>query len=262
MTGSTCRACRSSCTRRRRARPRSSGPRSSGSARSCTSTTRAARAPASAPSAPTSGWPTRARSGKSLLGPVHIVDADGTELGPDEVGQVWFESAMTFEYHGDPEKTASAFDAHGWSSLGDMGRVDDEGYLYLTDRVTNMIISGGVNIYPREIEDVLVLPPERGRRRGGGRPRPGDGRVGPRRRPARRSGHGPGTRRHRCARAGADRVLPRAALAVQVPAVGRVRRRAARGCPRASWPSGCCPRACSRPDRLSAGPSARTCSCS
>ena len=84
---------------------------------------------------------------------------DGTELAPGEVGQVWFESPTTFEYHGDPEKTASAFDEHGWSSLGDMGRVDDDGYLYLTDRVTNMIISGGVNIYPREIEDVLIAHP-------------------------------------------------------------------------------------------------------
>jgi len=97
--------------------------------------------------------------GTSLLGPVHIVDADGIELGPEEVGQVWFESPTTFEYHGDPEKTASAFDEHGWSSLGDMGKVDADGYLYLTDRVTNMIISGGVNIYPREIEDVLIGHP-------------------------------------------------------------------------------------------------------
>ncbi len=97
--------------------------------------------------------------GKSLLGPVHIVDPDGTEVPNGEVGQVWFESATTFEYHGDPENTASAFDEHGWSSLDDMGRVDDEGYLYLTDRVTNMIISGGVNIYPREIEDVLIGHP-------------------------------------------------------------------------------------------------------
>jgi len=95
--------------------------------------------------------------GRSLLGPVHIVDPAGTEVASGEVGEVWFESPSTFEYHGDPAKTASAFDARGWASLGDMGWVDDAGYLYLTDRVTNMIISGGVNIYPREIEDVLIL---------------------------------------------------------------------------------------------------------
>ena len=72
---------------------------------------------------------------------------------------MWFESPNRFEYHGDPAKTAAAFDDHGWSTLGDIGRVDDDGYLYLTDRVSNMIISGGVNVYPREVEDVLVLHP-------------------------------------------------------------------------------------------------------
>jgi long-chain acyl-CoA synthetase len=98
--------------------------------------------------------------GRSLLGPVHIVDEQGEELGPNEEGQVWFEVQHRFEYHGDPEKTAGAFDRRGWGSLGDVGRVDEDGYLYLTDRVSNMIISGGVNIYPREVEDVLVLHPD------------------------------------------------------------------------------------------------------
>ena len=65
-----------------------------------------------------------------------------------------------FEYHGDPEKTAAAFNDRGWGSLGDVGWVDEDGYLYLTDRVSNMIISGGVNIYPRELEDVLVGHPD------------------------------------------------------------------------------------------------------
>jgi long-chain acyl-CoA synthetase len=97
--------------------------------------------------------------GKSLLGPVHVCDPDGRELGPREEGQVWFEPPGRFEYHGDPEKTASAFDARGWASLGDVGWLDEEGYLYLTDRVSNMIISGGVNIYPREVEDVLITHP-------------------------------------------------------------------------------------------------------
>jgi long-chain acyl-CoA synthetase len=98
--------------------------------------------------------------GRSLTGTVHIVGEDGTELGPREEGQVWFESQNRFEYHGDETRTASAFNAHGWGSLGDVGWVDEEGYLYLTDRVSNMIISGGVNIYPREIEDILIGHPD------------------------------------------------------------------------------------------------------
>jgi long-chain acyl-CoA synthetase len=98
--------------------------------------------------------------GRSLLGGVHIVDENGDEVPPGTEGQVWFESANQFEYHGDPEKTANAFDAHGWSSLGDIGWVDEDGYLYLTDRVSNMIISGGVNIYPREVEDALIVHPD------------------------------------------------------------------------------------------------------
>jgi acyl-CoA synthetase (AMP-forming)/AMP-acid ligase II len=95
--------------------------------------------------------------GKSLLGAVHIVDEDGNELGIGEEGEIWFEAIHRFDYHGDPEKTARAFNDKGWNSIGDIGRLDDEGYLYLTDRVSNMIISGGVNIYPREAEDVLVV---------------------------------------------------------------------------------------------------------
>ena len=97
--------------------------------------------------------------GRSLLGTPHVLDEDGTELGVGEEGQIWFESATTFEYHGDPEKTASAWNDRGWSTLGDIGHVDEDGYLYLTDRVAHMIISGGVNIYPREAEDVLVQHP-------------------------------------------------------------------------------------------------------
>jgi long-chain acyl-CoA synthetase len=97
--------------------------------------------------------------GRSLTGAVHIVGTDGEELPPGEDGEVWFEPPARFEYHGDPAKTKAAFDDHGWSTLGDIGHVDADGYLYLTDRVSNMIISGGVNVYPREIEDVLVLHP-------------------------------------------------------------------------------------------------------
>jgi fatty-acyl-CoA synthase len=72
---------------------------------------------------------------------------------------VWFSAGFTFEYHRDEEKTRDAHDGRGWSTLGDVGHLDDDGYLYLTDRQAFMIIAGGVNIYPREIEDVLVVHP-------------------------------------------------------------------------------------------------------
>ena len=97
--------------------------------------------------------------GKSLLGTAHIVGADGVELPTGEEGEVWFESPNRFEYHGEAAKSAAAYDERGWTTLGDMGRLDEDGYLYLTDRVSNMIISGGVNIYPREVEDALTLHP-------------------------------------------------------------------------------------------------------
>ena len=97
--------------------------------------------------------------GRSLLGAVHIVDDDGRELGVGEEGQIWFESANRFEYHRDPTKTAAAWNDRGWSTLGDIGHLDADGYLYLTDRVANTIISAGVNIYPREAEDVLIGHP-------------------------------------------------------------------------------------------------------
>jgi len=98
--------------------------------------------------------------GKPLLGIVHILDAAGNELGPGKPGRIWFESDRTFEYHNDPEQTANAFNEHGWSSLGDVGYLDDDGYLYLTDRISHMIISGGVNIYPQEVENLLTLHPD------------------------------------------------------------------------------------------------------
>jgi acyl-CoA synthetase (AMP-forming)/AMP-acid ligase II len=95
--------------------------------------------------------------GRSLLGAVHVLGDDGEELPAGVEGQVWFEAAHRFAYHGDPAKTAAAFNDRGWSTIGDIGRVDEDGYLYLTDRAANMIISGGVNIYPREAEDLLVV---------------------------------------------------------------------------------------------------------
>jgi acyl-CoA synthetase (AMP-forming)/AMP-acid ligase II len=98
--------------------------------------------------------------GQSLLGPLHILDDEGNELPPGQRGTIYFDDAA-FEYHGDPERTAASRDpgARGWSTLGDVGYVDDDGFLYLTDRKAYTIISGGVNVYPREAEDVLVAHP-------------------------------------------------------------------------------------------------------
>jgi len=101
----------------------------------------------------------RGSVGQSKKGPIHIVNEEGVEQAAGEIGQIWFEGADRFEYHGDPAKTAEAWNDQGWSTLGDVGYLDDEGYLYLTDRISHMIISGGVNIYPQEIEDALVLHP-------------------------------------------------------------------------------------------------------
>ncbi len=66
---------------------------------------------------------------------------------------------MVFEYHNDPAKTAAAFNDRGWNALGDIGYLDEDGFLYLTDRASHMIISGGVNIYPQEVESALTLHP-------------------------------------------------------------------------------------------------------
>ena len=76
-----------------------------------------------------------------------------------EKGQIWFESGVAFEYYNDPAKTAAAYNDRGWSGLGDIGYLDAEGYLFLTDRVSHMIISGGVNIYPQEVENLLTMHP-------------------------------------------------------------------------------------------------------
>jgi long-chain acyl-CoA synthetase len=98
--------------------------------------------------------------GRAIFGEVHVCDDDGTELGPDEDGVIWFSGpAAAFEYNNDPEKTRQTFNDRGWSTLWDVGHLDADGFLYLTDRKLFMIVSGGVNIYPQEIEDVLVLHP-------------------------------------------------------------------------------------------------------
>jgi len=103
----------------------------------------------------------RGTVGRSLGGPsLRIVGDDGNEVPAGQVGGVYFEGGPDFEYHNDPGKTRSAHDRRGWTTLGDLGYVDAEGYLYLTDRKEYTIISGGVNVYPQEAEDILVTHPD------------------------------------------------------------------------------------------------------
>ncbi len=98
--------------------------------------------------------------GRGLMAQVKICDEDGAVLPPRAEGMVYFEGGGQFEYHGDPAKTAESRNKHGWTTLGDVGWLDEEGYLYLTDRKSFMIISGGVNIYPQELENVLIGHPK------------------------------------------------------------------------------------------------------
>ncbi|WP_375249431.1 acyl-CoA synthetase [Sphingomonas sp.] len=97
--------------------------------------------------------------GRAVVGRLHIVDDSDRELPAGETGNVYFSDGPAFQYLNDPEKTAEAHNARGWATLGDIGHVDEEGYLFLSDRKSFMIISGGVNIYPQEIENVLVTHP-------------------------------------------------------------------------------------------------------
>ncbi|CAN5678314.1 acyl-CoA synthetase [soil metagenome] len=103
--------------------------------------------------------------GVPLIGVPHVCAEDGRELAAGEVGTLYFEreefEGASFEYHNDPAKTASTQhpDHPNWTTVGDLGYLDTEGFLYLTDRKAFMIISGGVNIYPQEIEDLFSLHP-------------------------------------------------------------------------------------------------------
>jgi fatty-acyl-CoA synthase len=103
----------------------------------------------------------RGSVGKSLVGSIKILgeDREGEPLPAGQVGEVFFADGPSFAYLNAPEKTAGAYNSKGWSTLGDVGYLDDEGYLYLTDRKAYMIISGGVNIYPQEAENVLINHP-------------------------------------------------------------------------------------------------------
>ncbi|MBP6362659.1 MAG: acyl-CoA synthetase [Novosphingobium sp.] len=101
--------------------------------------------------------------GRALTGIVRVCDENGDEVPRGTEGQIFFEPTegmVPFEYHNDPDKTKDARNKHGWTSLGDVGYEDEDGYVFLTDRKSFMIISGGVNIYPQEIENLLVTHPK------------------------------------------------------------------------------------------------------
>jgi acyl-CoA synthetase (AMP-forming)/AMP-acid ligase II len=100
--------------------------------------------------------------GKSLIGEIHVLNENGDEQPVGQPGAVYFGGGSPYQYHNAPEKTDSVKDpkGNGWTTLGDIGYVDEEGWLFLTDREAFMIISGGVNIYPQEIEDCLVMHPK------------------------------------------------------------------------------------------------------
>jgi fatty-acyl-CoA synthase len=102
--------------------------------------------------------------GRSALAPLHICGEDGEELPVGEVGLIYFETPVSrqFNYLNDREKTAKAsHPSHpNWRTVGDIGRLDEEGFLFLTDRKDFMIISGGVNIYPQAVEDALIVHPK------------------------------------------------------------------------------------------------------
>ena len=98
--------------------------------------------------------------GRPLTGIPKILDDNLQELPVGEVGQIYFAEVARFEYFDEPGKTEEAFDSRGWGTVGDMGYLDEEGYLYLTDRKNFMIITGGVNVYPAEIEGLLVTHPK------------------------------------------------------------------------------------------------------
>jgi long-chain acyl-CoA synthetase len=103
----------------------------------------------------------RGTVGRVLLGDLHILDGDMKPCPIGTPGTVWFKTASAFEYFNDPDKTREARSADGtMSTVGDVGYVDNDGYLYLTDRATFMIISGGVNIYPQECENLLITHPK------------------------------------------------------------------------------------------------------
>jgi long-chain acyl-CoA synthetase len=103
----------------------------------------------------------RGTVGKVMLGEIAILDEDGQPSAPGEPGEIWFKTATEFSYFNNEAKTTEATSGDGkLSTVGDVGYLDDDGFLHLTDRSTFMIISGGVNIYPQETEDLLITHPK------------------------------------------------------------------------------------------------------
>lgn len=98
--------------------------------------------------------------GKNYIGTLRILDDDDNEVPTGTAGNIYVEGGNQFEYHNDPEKTAASISKQGWNTMGDIGYLDEEGYLYLTDRKADTIISGGVNIYPQELENTLAVHPK------------------------------------------------------------------------------------------------------
>ncbi len=103
----------------------------------------------------------RGTVGRVLMGDIHILDEQMQPVPRGQTGEIWFKTANPFEYYQDPDRTAQTRSADGtMTTVGDMGYLDDDGFLYLTDRSTFMIISGGVNIYPQECENLLITHPK------------------------------------------------------------------------------------------------------
>jgi fatty-acyl-CoA synthase len=98
--------------------------------------------------------------GRASRGTIHVTDEDGREVPPGVEGMVWFESEQRAVYRGDPEQTDAITHPAGWQTLGDVGYLDADGYLFLTDRWTHKIVTGGANVFPREVEDVLLAHPQ------------------------------------------------------------------------------------------------------
>lgn len=97
--------------------------------------------------------------GRAVKGIPHVLDDEGNEASVGQVGHLYFEGADPFEYHKDSQKTAQFFNEKGWGCVGDLASMDADGFLYLAGRSSGLIISGGVNIYPQEIENALALHP-------------------------------------------------------------------------------------------------------
>lgn len=98
--------------------------------------------------------------GRSVSGPIRIIDDDGNDVPTGSVGQIWWSAGANFSYHNDKDKTLEARTAEGGGTFGDIGYLNDDGYLFLTDRKSFTINAGGINVYPREIEEVLLAHPD------------------------------------------------------------------------------------------------------